>query len=86
MADNLEVMIGRIDERTEHIEADIIDLKVGLIKVVDTVKEHGEKLASIETTIGNNHGLSKRQTAGIGGGAGFIIAAIVAFIDYFVKH
>jgi len=84
--DNLEVMIGRIDERTKGMQTDIVEVKESIGKLFDTVNGHSEQLASIKNEIGNNHGLSKRQTAGIGGAAGFVIAAIVAFVDYFVKH
>ena len=84
--DKIPVMIGRIDERTEHIQTDIADLKGDFVKLSDTVNGHGEKLASIEARIEDNHGLSKRQTAGIGGAAGFVIAAIVAIVDYFTRH
>ena len=86
MQDGLDAMVARIDERTEHIQEDVRDLKVGLTKVVDTVKEHGEQLASIKTEIGNNHGLSKRQTAGIGAGAGAVIGGVIAFLVEVFKH
>ena len=84
--DKIPVMIGRIDERTKNMEIDIAEVKHDVGKLFDTVNRHGEQLASIKTTIGNNHGLNRRQTAGIGGAAGFVIAAIVALIDFFMRH
>ena len=86
MQDGLEAMVARIDERTEHIQTDITDLKGDFAKLSDTVNEHSTELATIKAGIENNHSLSKRQTAGIGGAAGFFIAAIVAVADYFMKH
>ena len=86
MQDGLQAMVARIDERTEHIQEDIKGLKAELTKVVDIVKDHGEQLASVKTEIRNNHGLSKRQTAGLGGGAGAVIGGVIAFLIEFLKH
>ena len=87
MATELEVIVGRIDERTEHIQTDITDLKGEVAKLSDTVNEHGEQLASMKTKIENsNHGLSKRQTVGIGGAAGFVAAVLAVIIDFFMRR
>jgi len=82
--EKLPAIVARIDERTEHIQADVIELKVGLAKVVNTVNEHSTQLATIAEQIKSpNHGLSRRQTAGIGGAAGIIASIIVALIEFF---
>ena len=86
MQDGLEAMVARIDERTEHMEVDIRDLKETCTGLSETVNKHSTELATIKAGIGNSNGLSKRQTAGIGGAAGFFIAAIVAVADYFMRH
>jgi pantothenate kinase len=82
MQDGLQAMVARIDERTEHIQEDVKDLKVGLAKVVDTVNGHSTQLAAIDEKVkSSNNGLSKRQTVGIGGAAGLIASVIVALIE-----
>jgi len=86
MQDGLEAMVARIDERTEHMEVDIRDLKKTFTGLSETVNRHSTELATIKVGIGNSNGLSKRQTAGIGGAAGLVIAAIVAVVDYFMRH
>ena len=84
MQDGLQAMVARIDERTEHIQEDVKDLKVGLAKVVETVNVHSTQLAAIDEKVkSSNNGLSKRQTVGIGGAAGVIASILVAIIEYF---
>jgi len=86
MQDGLEAMVARIDERTEHMEIDIRDLKKTFTGLSETVNKHSTEIATIKAGTGNSNGLSKRQTAGIGGAAGFVIAAIVAVVDYFTRR
>jgi hypothetical protein len=87
MQDGLQAMVARIDERTEHIQEDVKDLKVGLAKVVDTVNAHSTQLSAIEEKVKNsNNGLSRRQMAGIGGGAGAAIGGAIAFLIEWFKH
>jgi uncharacterized protein YkvS len=82
--EKLPAIVARIDERTANIQKDVIELKVGLAKVVDTVNGHSTQLATITEQIkDSNHGLSRRQTAGIGGAAGVIASILVAIIEYF---
>jgi len=82
MQDGLQAIVARIDERTEHIQEDVKDLKVGLAKVVETVNGHSTQLAAIDEKVkSSNNGLSKRQTAGIGGVAGLIASVIVALVE-----
>jgi hypothetical protein len=84
MQDGLEAMVARIDERTEHIQEDVKDLKDTCKALTITVNEHGTHLAGIEEKVKNgNNGLSRRQTAGIGGAAGVIASILVAVIEYF---
>jgi hypothetical protein len=84
MQDDLEAMVARIDERTEHIQTDIIDLKNTCMALTTTVNGHSTQLAGIEEKIKSpNCGLNKRQTAGIGGAAGLFASAIIAIIEYF---
>ena len=86
MTDSLEAMVARIDERTEHMEGDISELKKTCDGLSETVNKHSTQLATIKAGIGNSNGLSKKQTAGIGGVAGFVVAAIVAIADYFMRR
>jgi hypothetical protein len=88
MQDGLQAIVARIDERTEHMGEDIRDLKVSVGKVSELVTKHCEDLAVIKSDIENlNHaGWNKKQVAGIGGVGGLITGAIIAIIDFFVKH
>lgn len=86
MNDTLERTIGRIDERTENMQRDIAEVKGNITKLFDKCDEHSQRLAMLETTISNNHGLNKRQTAGIGGAAGFIAGLVMAIIKWLTEH
>ena len=84
MTDNLEVMVARIDERMGSIQSDVGELKNSSMALTKAVNEHSTQLAIITEQIkASNHGLSRRQAAGIGGGAGFVTAIIAAIIEYF---
>jgi len=84
MPDDLEVMVARIDERTKGIKDDVGELKTTCMELERTVNGHSTQLATIAEQIKNsNHGLSRRQTAGIGGAAGVIASILVAVIEYF---
>lgn len=84
MTDGLNEMVARIDERTEHIQGDIQELNTNFKSLSETVNEHSTKLAAIGEKVKNGtNGLSRRQTAGIGGAAGLIASAAVAVIEYF---
>lgn len=86
MQDGLTEMVARIDERTAHMEGDITELKETCKGLSESVNGHSTKLAAMNEKLKNaNNGLSRRQTAGIGGGAGFIAAAVVAVIEYFKR-
>ena len=86
MQDGLQAMVARIDERTEHIQEDVKDLKNTCEGLTQTINCHSQELACIETEIGKNHGLSRRQTAGIGAGAGALIGGAIAFLIDFFSH
>jgi len=88
MSDSLEAMVARIDERTEHMETDIKEVKAKCNSLSDTVGRHSTQLAAIETTIKNNGRcaptLSTKQKAGVGATVvGLITAAIAGLIEYF---
>jgi len=84
MQDGLQAMVARIDERTKGIKDDVGELKNTCMALERTVNGHSAQLATITEQIKNsNHGLSRRQTAGIGGAAGVIASIIVAIIEYF---
>jgi len=87
MQDGLQAMVARIDERTKGIKDDVGELKNTCMALERTVNGHSAQLATITEQIKNsNHGLSKRQTAGIGGGAGAVIGGVIAFLIEFFKH
>lgn len=84
--DGLSEMLGRIDERTAHIQEDVKELKGTVIELKTTVGKHGEKLATIEERIknGNHTVLSRKQKASATGVIVAFIAAIIAAVtEYF---
>ncbi len=88
MQDGLAQTVARIDERTEHIQEDVKELKTTVAKVSETVNKHCEDLATIKSDITNfsRSGFNKRQVVGIGSAGGLIVGVIIAIIDFFVKH
>ena len=87
MQDGLQAIVARIDERTEHIQEDVGELKTTCKALEQTINRHSTQLATITEQIkganGSNHGLTRKQTAGIGGAAGVIASILVAIIEYF---
>lgn len=98
--ESIEVIAARIDERTNHIQSDVSEIKDKCHSLEKVVNIHSEKLARIDEQtktntqrieevkkkVNNNGGLSKKQKAGVGAFfASFIAAIIAAFWELFSR-
>jgi hypothetical protein len=88
MANNepVEVIIGRIDERTKSMKEDINEVKETCKCLTVTVNEHNQQLATIKEKIENSGSpsLSRKQKASVGSVlVAFIVAVVVAIGEYF---
>ncbi len=84
MADNIEVMLGRIDERTQNIQTDIVDIKGVIQKIDECLDTHETKIAKLE--IMSDTGLSKKQTVKVGGIGGIIGIVITTAVELIMKR
>jgi uncharacterized protein YoxC len=90
MADELQAMVARIDERTEHMQEDIAEVKETCKCLTKTVNDHSEKLSVIKERLNgasNCQSLTKKQKASAGGAiVAFVAAVIVAITEWFKGH
>jgi hypothetical protein len=91
MQDGLQAMVARIDERTEHIQTDVAELKVNVKQLSETVNSHTEKLGIIKQRLDNQNNyrpmLTRKQKISTGGAiVAFVAAVIAAIIEYFKHH
>lgn len=90
MQDGLQAMVARIDERTEHIQTDVGELKVDIKRLSETVNSHTEKLGIIKQRLDSeNHcqRLTTKQKASAWGAiVAFVAAVIAAVAQYFRDH
>jgi hypothetical protein len=89
--DGLSEMLGRIDERTRHIQEDVVELKDTCKSLTITVNQHSEDLATIKERIANSNGcapaLTRKQKASAAGAiVAFVAAVITAVIQWFKSH
>jgi hypothetical protein len=91
MQDGLQAMVARIDERTEHIQTDVVELKVDVKQLAETVNSHTEKLGIIKQRLDSENNcqpaLTRKQKAGAGGAiVAFVAAVIIAIGEWFKTH
>ena len=89
MQDGLQAMVARIDERTEHIQTDVTDLKVNVAKLAETVNSHTEKLAIINQRLdseNNYQRLTTKQKVTAWGVIVTFVAAVIAAVTEYFKH
>lgn len=89
MADNLEAMVARIDERTEHMEGDIKEVKDTCKCLTQAVGEHSKDLATIKEKIANSDctpTLTRKQKVSATTAIVAFVAALIAAIAEYFKH
>jgi hypothetical protein len=90
MQDGLQAMVARIDERTEHIQTDVTDLKVDVKKLSETVNSHTEKLGIIKQRLDSENNcrpvLTRKQKASAGGAIVAFVAAVIAAVGEYFRH
>lgn len=88
MQDGLQAMVARIDERTEHIQTDVGELKVDVKQLSETVNSHTEKLGIIKQRLDSENNcqtLTRKQKASAGGAIIAFVAAVIVAITEWVK-
>ncbi|MCJ7759635.1 hypothetical protein MUP59_00630 [Candidatus Bathyarchaeota archaeon] len=89
MQDGLQAMVARIDERTEHIQTDVAELKVDVKDLAQSVNSHTEKLAVIKQRLDSENNcqrLTTKQKAGAWGAIVAFVAAVIAAVAEYLRH
>lgn len=90
MPEALEAMVARIDERTAHMQEDIVEVKETCKCLTATVNDHSEKLGVIKERLNgatNCVTLTRKQKGGAAGVfAAFVAAVIIAITEWIKGH
>ena len=77
--DNIEMLLGRLDERTKEIQKDISEIKADVRETCTQSMTNKQDIALLRA---EDRGFTKRQTKAIGGAITILNASLIALIEY----